>query len=412
MAWDPLAPPRRRIEPDPLSRSGLSVLPLAALAFDTDGSAVAVNEAWTEMSGLSAKRSSGDRWLRAVAPPEREVLRARLRRAVQRDEAGSVDCRLSGRHGGRWSRWWWRPNPGGLVVCVADIERDKAWETHLWQRATHDPLTGLVNRSEFLDLVQRAVRRRNRTSSPAAILFIDLDGFKTVNDRGGHALGDQVLREVAVRVLPAIRPADVAARIGGDEFAVLCEDLHGPEEADVVAARLGQALRQTVMVDGKPHTVGATIGVAVTAGTGDTAENLLARADAAMYSAKRAKGCRCAQPWPPVLLRSRTAVADGPDAGGAAGPPASAAGDDPGAPAAGDGTVVDLDRPAGADAVAALVNQMFAVGLTLETVASLSAGPAAARLRDAIDDLDAISREMRFAFASGVAVATGGPAAR
>jgi diguanylate cyclase (GGDEF)-like protein/PAS domain S-box-containing protein len=269
--------------------------PLALVVVDDDGSATGVNEAWLALSGLSRAASLGGGWADAVEPSHRGALVERLRAAqaatrrgaAAAHRAGSTECRLAvdGR-GGRWTRWWWHPGAsGGLVVCVADIDADKEREANLWQRATHDPLTGLLNRSQLLDLLDRALQRRDRADAPPAIVYVDLDGFKAVNDTGGHGAGDRVLRAAAERMAAAIRPSDAIARVGGDEFAVLCDELHTFDEVDAVAARVREAVTQLVDVDGEAFVLSATTGVAVA--TDDvTAEGLLARADAAMYAAR------------------------------------------------------------------------------------------------------------------------------
>jgi diguanylate cyclase (GGDEF)-like protein len=154
------------------------------------------------------------------------------------------------------------------------------------EQALRDSLTRLPNRVLFQDRVGHALARSTRHPGRIAVLFIDLDDFKNVNDSMGHATGDQLLRTVAERVKACLRPSDTAARLGGDEFAVLVEDLRNEDEAKTIAQRLLDSLKVPVVLRGKELNVGASIGVAFNA-VGDTVEDMLRNADVAMYSAKR-----------------------------------------------------------------------------------------------------------------------------
>ena len=150
-------------------------------------------------------------------------------------------------------------------------------------QALHDALTGLPNRALFLDRLQHALARASRAGTDVAVLFLDLDRFKTVNDSLGHAAGDQLLCTVSERIASCMRTADTAARLGGDEFAVLLEDLASTREAVGVAERIIAALDAPVLVAGREVLVSASIGIA----TGDGgSEDLLRHADVAMYRAK------------------------------------------------------------------------------------------------------------------------------
>ena len=154
--------------------------------------------------------------------------------------------------------------------------------------ALHDSLTGLPNRSLFLDRMRHALARAERGLEPVAVLFCDLDGFKTVNDSLGHRTGDRLLVSVAERLIECLRPADTIARLGGDEFAVLLEELREPGDAARAAQRLLDALKTPFDLRGREFFISASIGIA--AGAGD-AETLLRDADLAMYRAKgRGKG--------------------------------------------------------------------------------------------------------------------------
>ncbi|HEX3428838.1 MAG TPA: EAL domain-containing protein [Candidatus Limnocylindrales bacterium] len=154
-------------------------------------------------------------------------------------------------------------------------------------QALHDGLTGLANRVLFRDRVEHAVERSRRNGGLVAILFIDLDDFKTLNDTHGHARGDEVLTAAAGRVTETIRPSDTAARLGGDEFAVLVEDVVDEADALAVAMRLAEALRQPMPLGHPTVRVAASIGVALGGVGGETTDELLRNADVAMYAAKQ-----------------------------------------------------------------------------------------------------------------------------
>jgi len=174
---------------------------------------------------------------------------------------------------------------GQLEQAVAEMRQQ---EQELSHRASHDPLTDLANRALFTARVDEAIGRRS--NRPLAVLFVDLDDFKAINDRLGHSAGDQVLCAVAQRIRSCIRPTDLAARLGGDEFAVLL-DTGGTMEAMRVARRLVDVLATPVAVDGGLAAIGASVGVAFGVPGRHTAAQVLAEADGAMYRAKaRGKG--------------------------------------------------------------------------------------------------------------------------
>lgn len=164
------------------------------------------------------------------------------------------------------------------------LAEEQARLAHL---ARHDALTGLPNRRTLFDELARAVDVGERRVPAAAVLFVDLDGFKSVNDKAGHAVGDQLLIEVARRLSAVTRADDVVARLGGDEFVVFCRNVPDPDvDALVVAERVHAALSDPVRINGTEHVASASIGVTALR-RGDDPERVLSRADAAMYLAKR-----------------------------------------------------------------------------------------------------------------------------
>ena len=168
----------------------------------------------------------------------------------------------------------------------ASLQRQAVAEAALIHQATHDSLTSLPNRVLFQDRFQHAVAMAARGHEPFALLLLDLDRFKEVNDTLGHQMGDRVLQEVARRLVGELRTCDTIARLGGDEFAILLPDADALS-APAVAARLLEVLEAPAVLDGQPLALAASIGVVVYAVHGHDVETLMRRADTAMYQAKR-----------------------------------------------------------------------------------------------------------------------------
>ncbi|NEK84169.1 diguanylate cyclase [Blastococcus saxobsidens] len=188
----------------------------------------------------------------------------------------------------------------GIVVTISDVTEQRALEAALREAALHDPLTGLPNRNLLLDRLDQSLAAAERAQRPMAVLYCDLDGFKPVNDTAGHAAGDEVLVEAARRLAAAVRPGDTVARIGGDEFVVLCPEVGSEQAAQVIADRITAAFdRPLRRSGGAEHAVGISIGVAL-CGPDDTADSALASSDAAMYRVKAARRPGVIRPRQPV----------------------------------------------------------------------------------------------------------------
>jgi diguanylate cyclase (GGDEF)-like protein/PAS domain S-box-containing protein len=185
------------------------------------------------------------------------------------------------------------PGIEGIVLNSRDVTERRGYEEELTRRAFLDTVTGLPNRALFRDRVRHALARASRESTPIAVLFMDLDDFKTINDSLGHAAGDKVLRGVGDRLRGVVREMDTAARFGGDEFAVLLEEVNGPQAALDVAERLREVLVAPLVVEGTEVFLRASIGVAVSCGAGESEDTLLRDADVAMYVAKEDGKGRC-----------------------------------------------------------------------------------------------------------------------
>jgi diguanylate cyclase (GGDEF)-like protein/PAS domain S-box-containing protein len=184
---------------------------------------------------------------------------------------------------------------GGIVVNLRDITERKQFEEQLTYRAFHDPVTDLANRSLFRDRVEHALRRRGEDGSSLAVLFLDLDDFKVINDTFGHDAGDRVLQTMSARLRFALRESDTAARLGGDEFAVLLEDIVHETRISEIVAQLLEVISAPMWLDGREASVECSIGIAAVRSTFDTkpsttVDELLRNADVAMYQAKAADG--------------------------------------------------------------------------------------------------------------------------
>ncbi|MGC8511769.1 MAG: diguanylate cyclase domain-containing protein [Acidimicrobiales bacterium] len=273
--------------------AALDVVPFAMLITDSSGSALSVNHRWSALSGLSVESSLGLGWLEALTAEARHHLLANLREVAAHSENLTEDYQIGASSQRRWIRWWISHHEVAgvsmLAVAAADVEADYARQADLYHLATHDSLTGLFNRRHFMEAIDQALLRNQRSSRHVGVVYVDLDGFKGVNDRAGHAMGDRVLSAVGARLRHAVRSADLVARIGGDEFAVLCEGLGEEEQAEVVANRIAAALAESVELEGERWSVTASVGAAVDVDGRLTASELIDRADRAMYSIKHTR---------------------------------------------------------------------------------------------------------------------------
>lgn len=195
----------------------------------------------------------------------------------------------------------------GFYVLASDITDRKKNEERLTSLALHDALTGLANRRLFVDRLSQFIGQGRRASSRMAVLFLDLDGFKQINDTLGHDVGDLLLKEVANRLVGVVRQTDTVARFGGDEFVIALSHVAEPEVAAKVASKLIAAIARPYSLDGKVVNVTTSVGLSIGPEHGESAEALMKSADLALYEAKRAgkNVCRIAQ------NETRQAGADG-----------------------------------------------------------------------------------------------------
>lgn len=265
----------------------MSRSPVAHLELDSSGSLMAVNERWEELRGRPVGAELGTRWLRDTPRAERDQLVACLQEGqpfeFELSTAGSDDRRLTLTMD--FEPLFDGDELIGWNASASDLTELRALESAA-ENALVDTVTRLANRAIFETTLARRLAKRE--PEQISILFVDLDGFKAVNDRHGHLAGDEALRAIASRLSGVLRPEDLIARFGGDEFAVMLASI-GTESAAVVASRLVDAAREPIPIGTDEVQVGVSVGVA-TSTPHDDVDAMIARADQAMYRAKHAGG--------------------------------------------------------------------------------------------------------------------------
>jgi diguanylate cyclase (GGDEF)-like protein/PAS domain S-box-containing protein len=260
------------------------------LVTDTRGVVLEVNRAFTDITGYTPEQAVG----RSTA----ELFGQSQGRAaihVQLNDTGAWSGELQTRRvdGTTFPAWTHinhvRDADGRIshfVGVISDISSIKRTEQRLSHLAHHDTLTGLPNRLLFGERLDQALSRRQRRDNHLAVLFLDLDRFKNINDSEGHHVGDQLLKRVAARLHDSLRREDTIARLGGDEFVVLAEDLGSHADAECLAQKMLNAMAEPLVISDKRFTSACSIGIAVAPEDGVSAEELLQNADTAMYRAK------------------------------------------------------------------------------------------------------------------------------
>jgi len=263
------------------------------LIVGADGTIIYESPAVLPVLGYYPEARQGSSAFEVVHPSDVDSIRA-LFTDIVATAGAQVTADFRARHAdGSW-RWLGataknllaEPSVGGIVVNYHDITERRSLEEQLRYQAFHDSLSGLPNRALFMDRLEHALTRTRRDPRPLAVLFLDLDDFKAVNDSLGHMCGDELLLRVAERLTRSLREADTAARMGGDEFAILLEDATEGSAPIQVAERILEALRSPFEVQGQDVRIHGSIGIALYAGPEQTADELLRHADVAMYAAK------------------------------------------------------------------------------------------------------------------------------
>lgn len=275
-------------------RSLAEIVPFGILSADRRGYVVHANEEATRLLGLPANHLHGDGWQAVMEAEDRPAVAAAAGGVLSGSNRERVTFRAHVRGESRWMNAVFVPlgseaQRNGWIATFEDVTERRHAERRLAHEATHDVLTGLPNRTLLGDRLSQAVARLHRDAQTMAVLYVDLDEFKPVNDQYGHTVGDQVLVEVARRLSGTTRAADTVGRIGGDEFVVVCEGIDH-DAARELGERIISALAEPFLVGGATVRVGASVGACVTKGEETDPAALLAAADEAMYRAKAAGG--------------------------------------------------------------------------------------------------------------------------
>jgi PAS domain S-box-containing protein len=288
----------------------LNAIPDLLFEVDIDGRYLDYRAPRADLLAAPAETLIGRTVAEVLPPAKAEVCMAALRSALERGYCNGAQIELQVEAGRAWFELSVSRKAVGagekprFIVLSRDVTERKVAEARVARLAYYDSLTGLPNRQSFLDRVDREIVRAGHRSEKLAVLFMDLDGFKTVNDTLGHATGDLILQWAAERLREGLRPADLLsrptgfgdfdgddpelelARLGGDEFTALLLNIEHPEDAVAVAQRIGKLMRKPFVVDGRDVTLSTSIGIALYPEDGADGTTLLKHADTAMYHAK------------------------------------------------------------------------------------------------------------------------------
>ena len=293
---DPAPVPTHSSAPGHLAPDDLfAASPVPHVVVTAAGTCEAVNPAFGRLLGVAESALTGRAYIDLLSPDERRrvpVPGAPLEQRFVTERDGDVAAVVSAGS---------LPT-GRRLLSVQDVTERNRTEHDLVHAALHDSLTNLPNRRLLHDRLTTALARAERSHETVAVIFLDLDGFKAVNDAHGHQTGDALLVAIAGHLAAGLRACDTVARLGGDEFVVVCSDLDGEDSLGALTERVQQAVRQPISVHGVPTAVTASLGVAVAGPWARTPAALLRLADVAMYHAKR-------DPAVPYVLADETLAA-------------------------------------------------------------------------------------------------------
>ena len=286
-----------QIEADKRFRMVFEHTALPMVRNSLNGEFIEVNDAWCAMFGYGREAASSQHlsWQQITHPDDLESGVAQVKKLI----TGELeDFKMDKRYLRKDGKVLWgtvqvslvrneKSEPDYFICAIQDITESKRAEQQISFMAYHDKLTGLPNRALFFDRLSQNLSQARRSRTHVALLFLDLDGFKPINDIYGHEAGDAVLKMVAQRLLACLRAVDTVARLGGDEFAIIVGELDSPSEVEHIAEQILQAFVQMMTLpDGRECSVGVSMGISVYPDNGDEMDSLLAAADAAMYESK------------------------------------------------------------------------------------------------------------------------------
>lgn len=276
------------------------LVPVGIIYVDSDWQCIYANHKWYDFSGLVSHETLGEQWVNAIHTGDVEDVLKKLRRSLEKGHDLSIELRLISPLGSiRWVEFATRvlfDSQGqlqGFLGTFADITDRLIYQEKLRLVAEYDYLTGLANRNLFQDRLQQALYSFQRDKRSVYVMFLDLDGFKDVNDTFGHEIGDKMLKEVSNRLLGVLRRDDTVARFGGDEFVVLLGKLANPDNVALVADKIIQAVSKPYRLDGQDAYVTVSIGIAKSGPDSHTIDGMLKQADDALYLAKNSGKNKC-----------------------------------------------------------------------------------------------------------------------
>ena len=273
----------------------LDLLPDAVCVVDPQGHFLYVNASFQRIFGYAPAEALRLRAFDLVHPDDREATMASAEQVMAGERQRHYRNRYIHKDGHSIDIQWsthWVPEHGVRIGIAREVTELRRAEQELEHLAGHDPLTDLPNRHRLQRELQLAIAHAAQTGDGLAVLYMDLDGFKEVNDRGGHNVGDRLLREVAQRLQHGLRQGDMVARVGGDEFVALLPGCRSAEAARLVADGLRARLRPPYTLPDGLFQLDASVGIACFPTDGSDPDALLAHADRAMYAAKRERSGR------------------------------------------------------------------------------------------------------------------------
>ena len=271
-----------------------AAVPVGIFRTDIANNCIYVNERWCQIAGLAPEEATASNWQHCVHPDDRTWVKAELKKVVDEQYPGQIEHRVQRPDGTvTWVYGQSVPeyNEAGQVVgCVGtltDINELKQAQELIIHNALHDPLTNLPNRTLLLERLKLAIQRSKRLEEyHYAVLFIDLDRFKVVNDSLGHSIGDRLLIDIAKRLKICLRDADLVARLGGDEFVILLEDIESTDTVVHIAERILSDCRTPLIINGHEIFMGLSMGIVLGSQDYHRASDLIRDADIAMYRSK------------------------------------------------------------------------------------------------------------------------------
>ncbi|MGZ4980842.1 MAG: diguanylate cyclase domain-containing protein [Methylobacter sp.] len=265
-------------------------------SFDLEGRFLYANKALTELLGLTLDKIVGKNHFDLDVSVAAE-LKGLIEQTIRTKKPVRGELPYTPSSGTKeWYEYVFTPVLGNgdnveAVACIGrKVTERKVSENNNWYKANYDELTGLPNRSLFFNRLEEYITQFQRTGRPLALLFIDLDLFKEVNDQFGHETGDSLLQQAAERIHSCVRQSDTAARLGGDEFTVILLNLPNPEQVEIVVEKIRQRLAEPFQIDQHTVQISASIGVALYPQDASIVDQLVHHADVAMYASKKAGG--------------------------------------------------------------------------------------------------------------------------